>query len=155
MYSRKNVSVSSVFVVLIGLAALSFSSVANGQSFVPPIFDAVDPIDMMELTTGNTTFIPYKTGVLAMPIRCTTPAEIIESAVNMATGSGTGGNNTVQAIKELAMGQAGIGENMTEQELQQALNLVICTPSLMNNGLEMGDNQNNLTSNMKGGVLIP
>lgn len=78
MFSRKNVSVNSMYVVLISLAGLSFSSVANGQSFVPPVFDPVDPIDMMGLTTGNTTFIPYKMGVLAMPVMCTTPTEIIE-----------------------------------------------------------------------------
>lgn len=154
MFSMRGVSMNSMCAVLIGLAGLNFNSVANGQSFIPPVFDQVDPVDLMGLAKGNTTFLPYKMGVLAMPIMCTTPSEIIESAVNMASGNGNGGNNTIQAIKELAMGQAGIGENLTGQELQEALNLVVCIPSMMNDGLELGDPQNNLTSNMKDGMLI-
>ncbi|HEX2068417.1 MAG TPA: hypothetical protein VHF08_06910 [Nitrososphaeraceae archaeon] len=49
--------------VLVGLADyyfLGFTPEANGQSFVPPEFDPVDPIDMMRMTTGNMMFIPYK-----------------------------------------------------------------------------------------------
>jgi hypothetical protein len=46
------------------------------------------------MTTGNMTFIRYKMGVLAMPMMCTTPAEIIESAASMMGGNSTDGNNT-------------------------------------------------------------
>lgn len=42
-----------------------------------------------------------------MPIMCTTPAGIIESAVCIASGNASGGNKTIQAIKELATGQVG------------------------------------------------
>ena len=142
-----------VLVGLIGYYFLGFNPEANGQSFVPPEFDPIDPIDMMRMTTGNTTFIPYKMGVLAMPIMCTTPAEIIESAASMMGGNSSAGSNTTQAIKELASGQVGIGQNTTGQELQQALNLVVCIPSMMNNTMVMSNTQDNLTGNMKDGMF--
>ena len=140
---------------LTGYYFLGFTSETNGQSFVPPQFDPVDPIDMMRMTTGNMTFIPYKMGVLAMPMMCTTPTEIIESAASMMGSNSTdGNNNTTQAIKELASGQVGIGQNMTGQELQQALNLVVCIPSMMNNTMLMSNTQDNLTGNVKDGMLM-
>ncbi len=89
-----------------------------------------------------------------MPMMCTTPAEIIESAASMMGGNSTNGNNTTQAIKELASGEVGIGQNMTGQELQQALNLVVCIPSMMNNTMVMSNTQDNLTGNVKDGIFM-
>ena len=85
---------------------------------------------------------------------CTTPAGIIESAVSIARGNASGGNKTIQAIKELTTGQVGIGENMTGQELQEALDLVVCIPSMTNNNtMQMSNTQDNQTANMKDGML--
>jgi len=62
--------------------------------------------------------------------------------------------SSIQATEELAMGQVGIGENIrTEQELQKALNFVVCIPSMMNNSMEMSDTQDNITSNMRDGIF--
>lgn len=85
---------------------------------------------------------------------CTTTAGIIESAVNIASGNASGGNKTIQAIKELATGQVGIGENMTGQELQEALDLIVCVPSMTNNNtMQMSNTEDNQTGKMKDGML--
>ena len=76
------------------------SSVVFAQSFVPRIFDPIDPIDMKRLTSGNYSFIPFKMAVMATPIMCTTPGDIIKAAASTASGNATTGNNTVQAIKD-------------------------------------------------------
>lgn len=85
---------------------------------------------------------------------CTTPAGMIESAVSIASGNASGGNKTIQAITELATGQVGIGENMTGQELQEALDLIVCIPSMTNNNtMQMSNTQDNQTDSMKDGML--
>jgi|SoiMethySBSTD1v2_1073268.scaffolds.fasta_scaffold169429_2 hypothetical protein len=71
-------------------------------------------------------------GVLATPIMCTTPGEIIQSTVSMmGGGNSSNGNSTI-------LGELGIRQDMVDQELQEALNLVVCVPSMMNNTTEMG-----------------
>jgi hypothetical protein len=125
-------------------------SKVNGQ-FVPPIFDPVDPIDMQRITSGNYSFIPFKMGVMAMPIVCTTPGDIIKGAVSMASHNATASNNTVQAIKGLVTAQVGIDKNMTGNALQKAMNLIVCMPTMMK---QMSKTQQNMTGNMKDGMLM-
>lgn len=85
---------------------------------------------------------------------CTTTAGTIESAVSIASGNASGGNKTIQAIKKLATGQVGIGENMTGQELQEALDLIVRIPSMTNNNtMQMSNTQDNRTGKMKDGML--
>ncbi|HEY5631274.1 MAG TPA: hypothetical protein VIR31_04040 [Nitrososphaeraceae archaeon] len=126
------------------------SSKVNGQ-FVPPIFDPVDPIDMQRITSGNYSFIPFKMGVMATPIMCTTPGDIIKGAVSMASHNATAGNNTIQAIKGLATAQVGIDKNMTGNALQKAMNLIVCMPAPMK---QMSKTQQNMTGSMKDGMLM-
>ena len=125
-------------------------SKVNGQ-FVPSIFDPVDPIDMQRITSGNFSFIPFKMGVMAMPIMCTTPGDIIKGAVSMASHNATASNNTVQAIKGLVTAQVGIDKNMTGNTLQKAMNLIVCMPTMMK---QMSKTQQNMTGSMKDGMLM-
>ena len=150
----------SIFVTLIGLVSFLVTAsgpLAYGQSYVPDVFDPIDPIDMKRMTSENMPFNPYKQGVLAIPIKCTTPAEIIESAVNSAIqSSGNNSNtntNTTQAVKELATGQVGISDNMTGQALDEAMNTIVCIPSITNETSNMGLTQDNLT-NVQNGTFI-
>jgi hypothetical protein len=112
---------------------------------------------MKRMTSENMSSIPYKEGVWAIPIKCTTPAEIIESAVNSAIQSGGNNSNTntntTQAVKELAIGQVGISDNMTGQALDEAMNTIVCIPSLTNEMSYMGLAQDDLT-NMQNGTFI-
>ena len=133
------------------------SSVVFAQSFVPRIFDPIDPIDMKRLTSENFSFIPFKKGVMASPIVCTMPGEIIQPAANMAKGnnnSSSNGNNTnvTRSIEELVTAQVGIAKNTTGQELKDDMNLVVCMPSMTHEMMEMNSNH---TGNIKGGMLTP
>ena len=49
----------------------------------------------------------------------------------MGGGNSSNGNSTI-------LGELGIRQDMVDQELQEALNLVVCVPSMMNNTTEMG-----------------
>src|SRR5919202_2292393 len=155
----------SLYVVLVGLAGCYFlglsqavngspatnsSQAVNGQ-FVPPLFDPIDPVDMQRITSGNNSFIPFKMGVMATPIMCTTPGDIIKGAVSTASGNATAGNSTIQAIKGLAAVQAGIDQNMTGNELQKAMNLIVCMPATMK---QMSNAQHNVTVSMKDGMMM-
>ena len=157
----------SLYVLVVGLAGcyfLGFSPAVNGSpatnssqavngQFVPPLFDPVDPIDMQRITSGNYSFIPFKMGVMATPIMCTTPGDIIKGAVSTASGNATAGNSTIQAIKGLATAQVGIDKNMTGNELQKAMNLIVCMPATMK---QMSNAQHNMTvsSMMKDGMMM-
>ena len=155
----------SLYVVLVGLAGCYFmglsqavngspatnsSQAVNGQ-FVPPLFDPIDPVDMQRITSGNNSFIPFKMGVMATPIMCTTPGDIIKGAVSTASGNATAGNSTIQAIKGLVTAQVGIDKNMTGNELQKAMNLIVCMPATMK---QMSNAQHNMTVSMKDGMMM-
>jgi hypothetical protein len=66
---------------------------------------------------------------MATPIMFTTPGDIIKGAVSTAAGNAIAGNSTVQAIKGLATAQVGIDKNMTGNELQKDISLIVCMPA--------------------------
>jgi hypothetical protein len=68
----------------------------------------------------------------------------------MASHNATAGNNTIQVIKGLATAQIGIDKNMTGNELQKAMNLIVCMPATMK---QMSEKQN-MTGSMKDGMLM-
>lgn len=142
---------------LVGFLVTASGSLAYGQSHVPDVFDPVDPIDMKRMTSENMSFIQCKQEVLDIPIKCTTSAEIIDSAVNIAIqSSGNNSNtntNTSKAVKELATGQVGICDNMTGQAFDGAMNTIVCIPSMTNEMSSMGLAQYNVT-NMQNGMFI-
>ena len=143
---------------LVGFLVTASGSLAYGQSHIPDVFDPVDPIDMKRMTSGIMSSIQYKQGVLAIPIKCTTSAKIIDSTVNMAIlSSGTNSNthtNTTKAVKELTTGQVGISDNMTGQAFDDAMNTIVCIPYMTNEMSNMGLAQDNVT-NMQNGTFIP
>jgi hypothetical protein len=75
---------------------------------------------------------------------------IIVTTVSMASHNATAGNNTIQVIKGLATAQIGIDKNMTGNELQKAMNLIVCMPATMK---QMSEKQN-MTGSMKDGMLM-
>lgn len=123
---------------------------------------AQSPMDMMDMMMGggnmtngtimgNNTSMPFNMGVLAMPMMCTTPNQLLGSLSGMFGGmtgdGGDDGNVTQQMMMEMMeqqmMSAGGLGmENMTESDLQKAMDLVICIPvmgeemmqSMMGNG---------------------
>ena len=143
---------------LVGFLVTASGSLAYGQSHIPDVFDPVDPIDMKRMTSGIMSSIQYKQGVLAIPIKCTTSAKIIDSTVNMAIlSSGTNSNthtNTTKAVKELTPGQVGISDNMTGQVFDDAMNTIVCIPYMTNEMSNMELAQDNVT-NMQNGTFIP
>lgn len=134
---------------------------------------AQSPMDMMNMimgggnmTDGNTTMMttmggnmsmPFNMGVLAVPMMCTTPNQLLESLSGMFGGEMTGddGNAMQQLAKQMMtqrmmemMSEASGMENMTERRFQQAMNLVLCIPMMGEEMMQsmMGNGQNNTTT---------
>jgi hypothetical protein len=84
-------------------------------------------------------------------ISCHVRVDIIKGAVSTASGNATAGNSTIQAIKGLATAQVGIDKNMTGNELQQAMDLIVCMPTTMK---QMSKAQHNMTGSMKDGMMM-
>jgi hypothetical protein len=83
-----------------------------------------------ENLTNNTSTSPFRMGILAMPLMCTSPAEIAESAANMFGGNTTNQMMMMEMMKQQMMISGNISgtQNMTEQELQQAMQFAVCLP---------------------------
>ena len=146
--------------------------------------DAQSPMDMMDMMmgggnmtdgsmmmgdTGDNMSLPFNMGVLAMPMMCTTPNQLLGSVSGMFGEGMTGDDNN--ATKQMMMGlmqqqmmsmggmenMTGLGgmENMTEVTLQQAMNLAICIPIMNEEMMEsmMGNGQNS-TSSMMSGMMM-
>lgn len=138
--------------------------------------DAQSPMDMMDMMmgggnmtdgsmmmgdTGDNMSLPFNMGVLAMPMMCTTPNQLLGSLTGMMGGGMTGddGNATQQMMRGLMQQQmmsgAGGMENMTEAELQHVMNMVICLPAMNEEMMQsmMGNGQNS-TSSMMSGMMM-
>jgi hypothetical protein len=116
---------------------------------------------MMMGDTGDNMSLPFNMGVLAMPMMCTTPNQLLGSLTGMMGGGMTGddGNATQQMMMGLMQQQmmsgAGGMENMTEAELQHVMNMVICLPAMNEEMMQsmMGNGQNS-TSSMMSGMMM-
>jgi hypothetical protein len=161
------------FVVLfiVAFATTSFTSlIAEEQQQVV----AQSPMDMMDMMmgggnmtdgstmmTGDNMSLPFNMGVLAMPMMCTTPNQLLGSLSGMFGGmtaeEGEDGNATQQMMMEMMeqqmMSAGGLGmENMTESDLQKAMDLVICIPVM---GEEMMQSMmGNGTKSMMNGMMM-
>ena len=85
----------------------------------------------------------FKKGTLEikMPIMCTTPAQVLESLSGMfGNVTDTGGN----ATKQMMMMEMTQEQNMTEQDLKEEMNSLLCVP--------MTD-ENMTQSMIKGGMM--
>jgi hypothetical protein len=135
---------------------------------------AQSPMDMMNIMMGggnnitdssavmlgdNNTSRPFNMGVLAMPMMCTTPNQLLGSLTGMFGGgmSGDDGNATQQMMmglmRQQMMSQSGEMGNMTDSELQQVMNLVICIP-VMSDEMMQGMMRNNNMSGMMNGMMM-
>ncbi|CAN5396761.1 hypothetical protein BH18THE2_BH18THE2_38260 [soil metagenome] len=159
----------SGFVVLFTLvfAITSFTSLIAAE---PQQAVAQSPMDMMDMMmgggnmTGGTMMgdnmsLPFNMGVLAMPMMCTTPNQLLGSLSGMFGGmTGDGGddaNATQQMMMEMMeqqmMSAGGLGmENMTENDLQKAMDLVICIPVMGEEMIQsmMGNGNNSMMNGM-------
>jgi hypothetical protein len=138
--------------------------------------DAQSPMEMMDMMmgggnmtdgsmmmgdTGDNMSLPFNMGVLAMPMMCTTPNQLLGSLTGMMGGGMTSddGNATQQMMMGLMQQQmmsgAGGMENMTEAELQHVMNMVICLPAMNEEMMQsmMGNGQNS-TSSMMSGMMM-
>jgi hypothetical protein len=79
-------------------------------------------------------------GILAMPMMCTTQADILGMVITMFSGAdGADGNATKQMMMDMMKqqmmmlssgGLEGMDSNMPEAELQQGMNMVVCFPMM-------------------------
>jgi hypothetical protein len=123
------------------------NEIDNGQ-LMGGIFDGMDSSDPNEINDNaqaNMSIMPFKMGVLAMPMMCITPAEILQLVSGMFSGddadANTDGNATEQMIMSMMKEQmmnmmpsdgdsSSEMENMTDSELQHALVMVVCFPTM-------------------------
>lgn len=168
-YSYKKKGFVVLFIV--AFATTSFTSlIAEEQQQVV----AQSPMDMMDvmmgggnmtdgstMMTGDNMSLPFNMGVLAMPMMCTTPNQLLGSLSGMfgemTAEEGEDGNATQQMMMEMMeqqmMSAGGLGmENMTESDLQKAMDLVICIPVM---GEEMMQSMmGNGTNSMMNGMMM-
>lgn len=109
---------------------------------------------------GNNMSMPFKMGVLTMPMMCTTTKELVGSLSGMFGGIADKSNATQQTIMDMMKQQmmasdAGFGmQNMTESELQQLMDFVICSPAMGEEMMQsMMGNGHNSTSGMMYGMM--
>ena len=132
---------------------------------------AQSPMDMMNMMMGGDNMtdgtmmmggnggnmsLPFNMGVLAMPLMCTTPNQLLGSMTGMFGGGTTDDddNATQQMMSTENKTELGGMENMTEAALQQAMNLVICIPMMNEEMMEsmMGNGHNSTSSMMMNGI---
>jgi hypothetical protein len=114
--------------------------------------------DGMMMNGGNMSMMPFKMGVMVMPMMCTSPNEILGVFSGMLGGNATENGNGDNASEQMAMDMMqqqmmmaggglndGMG-NMSEAHLQQMMNMAICFPTM---GGEMMKGMNGM-SGMEG-----
>jgi hypothetical protein len=143
---------------------------------------AQSPTDMMDMmmgggnmtdsstmmSDGNNMSMPFNMGVVVMPTMCTTPNQLLGSLTGMFGGGGMngadGGNATQQMMMEM-MGQqmnmsgGAMGmQDMSESEMQQAMNFQICFPmmgeEMMQHMQDMMGNGQNSTGGMMNWMMM-
>ena len=167
----------SGFVVLFTLfATTGFTSLIAVE---PQQAVAQSPMDMMDMMMdggnmtdgtimGDNKSMPFNMGVLAMPMMCTTPNQLLGSLSGMFTGmtgdGGDDGNVTQQMMMEMMGQQMNMSggvmgmQDMSESEMQQAMNFQICFPmmgeEMMQHMQDMMGNGQNSTDGMMNGMMM-
>src|SRR5215203_4635561 len=156
------------FALFLALALAIASMTTLTVAVKPRQAIAQSPMEMMEMMMGNGNMtsgsmmmdhnnmsMPFNMGVLAMPMMCTTPNQLLGSLTDMFGGgmmTGDDGNTTQQMImglmRQQMMSQVGGMGGMTDSELQQVMNLVVCIPMI---GDEMM--QGMMGNNTMGGMM--
>jgi hypothetical protein len=151
--SNTNVLCSALaFTAIVGSFFLpTLVSVADGQSpmnMMSKIMmggngDNETDDEMMQIMGGNMSRMPFKMGVMAMPLMCTTPGDIISG--QFEADADTEGNETQdksmnEMIQQMMMsgnGSNGMNSNMTMNEMIQQM-------------MMSGNGSNGMNSNMTG-----
>jgi hypothetical protein len=168
----------SGFVVLFTLvfATTGFTSLIAVE---PQQAVAQSPMDMMDMMMGGGNMtdstimgdnmsMPFNMGVLAMPMMCTTPNQLLGSLSGMFGGmtgdGGDDGNVTQQMMMEMMGQQMNMSggvmgmQDMSESEMQQAMNFQICFPmmgeEMMQHMQDMMGNGQNSTDSMMNGMMM-
>jgi hypothetical protein len=167
----------SGFVVLFTLvfATTGFTSLIAVE---PQQAVAQSPMDMMDMMMGGGNMtdgtimgdnmsMPFNMGVLAMPMMCTTPNQLLGSLTGMFGSEGMNGadGNATQQMMMKMMGQqmnmsGGVMgmQDMSESEMQQAMNFQICFPmmgeEMMQHMQDMMGNGQNRTDGMINGMMM-
>jgi hypothetical protein len=99
-------------------------------STLNPIKNSIPTIFAQPMTTatnntqGMLTKFPFKPGIMAVPMTCSTPNDILISRHQAGNSSAA-----EQMIKNQIMMAGGPNKNFTASQLKQALNTEICFPS--------------------------
>jgi hypothetical protein len=154
------------FIVLFAIvfATTGFTSLTAEESRQAKAQSPMDMMDMMKgggnITDGtmmdDNISLPFKMGVLAMPMMCTTPNQLLGSLSGIFGGMTGGDGNATQKMMMGMMEQqmessGGLGmQNMTESDMQKAMDLVICIPVMGEEMMQsmMGNGTNNMMSGM-------
>jgi hypothetical protein len=174
--SNTNVLCSALaFTAIVGSFFLpTLVSVADGQSpmnMMSKIMmggngDNETDDEMMQIMGGNMSRMPFKMGVMAMPLMCTTPGDIISG--QFEADADTEGNETQdksmnEMIQQMMMsgnGSNGMNSNMTMNEMIQQMMMSGNGSNGMNSNMTMnemiqqmmmsGNGSNGMNSNMTG-----
>jgi hypothetical protein len=167
--SNTNVLCSALaFTAIVGSFFLpTLVSVADGQSpmnMMSKIMmggngDNETDDEMMQIMGGNMSRMPFKMGVMAMPLMCTTPGDIISG--QFEADANTEGNETQdksmnEMIQQMMMsgnGSNGMNSNMTMNEMIQQMMMSGNGSNGMNSNMTEADpqelqnalNMNNMT----------
>jgi hypothetical protein len=177
--SSKKRGFAVLFTLTFVIASMVWIGVGSPQEQTVVAQSPMDMMDMMMgggnmtdsstmMSDGNNMSMPFNMGVVVMPTMCTTPNQLLGSLTGMFGGGGMngadGGNATQQMMMEM-MGQqmnmsgGAMGmQDMSESEMQQAMNFQICFPmmgeEMMQHMQDMMGNGQNSTGGMMNGMMM-
>jgi hypothetical protein len=146
---------------------LSSAVLFIGSATIP--FQTLNAQDMATLGDNNMS-TPFTKGELTIPIMCTTPNKLIGSLTGMFEENGEmidpSGNSTQQMgqpmenmtgtviMENMSEGELQEALNMTEGELQEDMNSLICSPTMGDEDKMQGMMGNNNMSSMMSGMMM-
>jgi hypothetical protein len=164
------------FAVFLALALATASMTTLTVAIKPQQAIAQSSMEMMmgdgNMTNGsmmmdnNNMSMPFNMGVLVMPTMCATPNQLLGSLTGMLGSegmNGADGNATQQMMKmmgqQMNMSGGVMGmQDMSESEMQQAMNFQICFPmmgeEMMQHMQDMMGNGQNSTDGMMNGMMM-
>jgi hypothetical protein len=165
------------FAVFLALALATSGMITLTVAIKPQQAIAQSPMEMMgdgNMTNGsmmmdnNNMSMPFNMGVMVMPTMCATPNQLLGSLTGMFGSEGMNGadGNATQQMMMKMMGQQmnmsggvmGMQDDMSESEMQQAMNIQICFPMMgektMQHMQDMMGNGENSTDGMMNGMMM-
>jgi hypothetical protein len=164
------------FAVFLALALATASMTTLTVAIKPQQAIAQSSMEMMmgdgNMTNGsmmmdnNNMSMPFNMGVLVMPTMCATPNQLLGSLTGMLGSegmNGADGNATQQMMKmmgqQMNMSGGVMGmQDMSESEMQQAMNFQICFPmmgeEMMQHMQDMMGNGQNSTDGIMNGMMM-